>query len=45
MHGYWIIDDLVMVETVTGEITTLDPDDLALYCRLTDRLWVRPPLG
>jgi transcriptional regulator with XRE-family HTH domain len=39
MHGYWIIDDRAMVETVAGEITTLDPDDVALYRRLTDRLW------
>jgi transcriptional regulator with XRE-family HTH domain len=39
MHGYWIIDDVVMVETVAGEITTPDPDEVALYRRLTDRLW------
>lgn len=39
MHGYWIIDDVVMVETVAGEITTPDPDEVALYRKLTERLW------
>lgn len=39
MHGYWIVDDLVMVETVAGEITTPEPDELDLYRRLTERLW------
>lgn len=39
MHGYWIVDHVVMVETIAGEITTPDPDEVALYRRLTDRLW------
>lgn len=39
MHGYWIADNTVLVETVAGELTITDPDALALYNRLTDRLW------
>lgn len=39
MHGYWIVDDLVMVETVAGEITTPEPDEVDLYRKLTSRLW------
>jgi transcriptional regulator with XRE-family HTH domain len=39
MHGYWIADDAVLVEMVHGELTPTDPDELALYNRLTDRLW------
>jgi len=39
MHGYWIADDAVLVETVAAELTITDPDALALYDRLTDRLW------
>lgn len=39
MHGYWIVDDLAMVETVTGELTVPDPDEVATYNQLTDMLW------
>lgn len=39
MHGYWIVDDQAMVENVTAEITINDPDELAAYRTLTDKLW------
>ena len=38
-HGYWILDDRVLVETVSEELRIEDPDQVALYRRLTDRLW------
>jgi transcriptional regulator with XRE-family HTH domain len=38
-HGYWIVDDTVYVENITGEGRVADPDDVAVYHRLTDRLW------
>ncbi|MEV0085281.1 helix-turn-helix transcriptional regulator [Saccharopolyspora sp. NPDC050642] len=37
--GFWIIGDTVFVETVNTEISTDDPDDVALYNRLADSLW------
>lgn len=39
MHGYWIIDQLVMVETVTAELRVTDPDEVATYNKVTDLLW------
>jgi transcriptional regulator with XRE-family HTH domain len=39
MHGWWIVDEIVQVETVTAELTVDDPDELAVYNRLTDTLW------
>lgn len=38
-HGYWIMDDRVLVETAAEELRITDPDQVALYNRLTDRLW------
>ncbi|WP_338603171.1 DUF5753 domain-containing protein [Saccharopolyspora sp. SCSIO 74807] len=38
--GFWIVGDAVFVETVNTEINTDDPDDLALYHRLIDNLWL-----
>jgi transcriptional regulator with XRE-family HTH domain len=38
-HGYWILDDVVLVETVSEELRIVDPEQVALYHRLTDRLW------
>lgn len=38
-HGFWIVDDLAMVETVTGELMVTDPDELATLNQLTDMLW------
>ncbi|TCO64969.1 helix-turn-helix domain-containing protein [Actinocrispum wychmicini] len=39
MHGYWIVDDVVMIETVTGELSMIDPDEVATYNKVTDMLW------
>jgi transcriptional regulator with XRE-family HTH domain len=39
MHGYWIVDAVVMVETVTAELTITDPDEVDTYNRVTDLLW------
>jgi transcriptional regulator with XRE-family HTH domain len=39
IHGYWIIDNIVLVETVTGELTVSDPDEVATYNEVTDLLW------
>ena len=38
-HGFWIVDDVVSLETVTGEDRITDPEQVAVYRRLTDRLW------
>jgi transcriptional regulator with XRE-family HTH domain len=38
-HGYWVVDDLVFVELVTSEVRVDAPEDVAVYNRLTDRLW------
>jgi len=38
-HGFWIVDDVVFVETVSGEERVTDPDQVAVYERLADRLW------
>ncbi|SDY45841.1 Helix-turn-helix domain-containing protein [Saccharopolyspora shandongensis] len=38
LHGFVIIDDLVLVETVNTEMTIADPDDLARFHRLFDGL-------
>jgi transcriptional regulator with XRE-family HTH domain len=39
MHSYMHIDDRVMVETVSAELSITDPDQVAIYERLTDRVW------
>ncbi len=38
LHGFVIIDDLALVETVNTEMTVTDPDDLARFHRLFDAL-------
>lgn len=38
-HGYWILDDHVLVETVSDELRIDDPDQVAVYHRLSDALW------
>jgi hypothetical protein len=37
--GYWIVDDAVYVEHVAGELRIDDEEQVAVYTRLTDRLW------
>lgn len=39
IHGYWIVDQRVMVETITAEINVTDVDQLTTYNKLTDLLW------
>lgn len=39
MHGFWIIDDRVLVEIHHTEVTADAPDDVALYHRITEALW------
>lgn len=38
-HGFWIVDDVVSIEKVTGEDRETDPEQVAIYDRLADRLW------
>lgn len=38
MHGFWIVDDAVVIRTVTGEIVTRQEQDLAVYHRLAEAL-------
>ena len=39
MHGFWILDDQVLVENITAEIRITDPTEVAIYGALTERLW------
>ncbi|WP_158840976.1 helix-turn-helix domain-containing protein [Saccharothrix deserti] len=38
-HGYWIVDDEVFIELVHSEVRVNDPEQVAIYSKLTDRLW------
>lgn len=37
--GFWIVDTEVFVEHASIELRIDDPDQVAIYTRLTDRLW------
>lgn len=39
LHGYWIVDHVVWLETLTGERRVTDPDEVGTYNTITDRLW------
>ncbi|MQA11456.1 MAG: helix-turn-helix domain-containing protein [Pseudonocardiaceae bacterium] len=39
MHGYAILDDSVTIEINHTELAVTDPDEVALYRRITDGLW------
>ncbi|GAA1944814.1 helix-turn-helix transcriptional regulator [Amycolatopsis minnesotensis] len=39
MHGYWLLDDVALVEHITAEVRIVDADEVAIYHKLTDRLW------
>jgi transcriptional regulator with XRE-family HTH domain len=39
MHGYSIMDDEVAVEINHTEVVVTDPEDIALYERITENLW------
>ncbi|TDD41361.1 helix-turn-helix domain-containing protein [Saccharopolyspora elongata] len=45
MHGYWLLDDLALVENITAEIRITDEDEVATYHTLTDRLWTAAAEG
>lgn len=44
-HGFWIVDDVVSIEKVTGEDRETDPEQVAIYERLADRLWAAALTG
>jgi hypothetical protein len=38
-HGFWIFDDrMVLVETIAAELTLKQPQEIALYTRVFERL-------
>jgi transcriptional regulator with XRE-family HTH domain len=39
LHNWWVIDNIVMVETATAEIVVDDPDEVEVYNKLTDMFW------
>lgn len=39
MNGFNLLDDVAQVEHASAELTIDDPDQVAIYHRLTDRLW------
>lgn len=40
VNGFWVFDDaVVLVETLSAELTLRDPDDVLVYLRLFDMLW------
>ncbi|WP_207954124.1 Scr1 family TA system antitoxin-like transcriptional regulator [Saccharopolyspora elongata] len=39
MNGFTMLDDVVQVEQVSAELTIEDPEQVAIYHRLMDRLW------
>ena len=39
VHGFWVLDDLVNVETFHTEASTRNAEDLAFYGRILDALW------
>ena len=38
-EGYWMVDQLVIVEWLGAEEQVTDPDQVAVYHEVTDRLW------
>ena len=39
LHNWWVIDDVVLVETATAEIVVDDPDEVEVFNKLTDMFW------
>lgn len=39
MHGFWLLDDVALVENITAEIKVTDPGEVSIFHTLTDRLW------
>lgn len=45
-HGFWIFDDrLVLVETLSSEMSLRDSEDVNLYVRHFERLWQSAAIG
>jgi hypothetical protein len=39
-HGFWVFDErLVLVETLSSELSLRDAEDVQLYIRHFERLW------
>jgi len=39
-HGFWIFDEeIVLIETLSAELTLRDSDEVALHCRIFEMLW------
>lgn len=39
MHGFNLLDDVVLADTLSSELRITDPEQVALYHRVVDRLW------
>jgi hypothetical protein len=44
-EGYWMVDDLVIVEWLGTEEQVIDPDQVAVYHEVTDLLWTAAAEG
>jgi hypothetical protein len=38
-HGFWIVDAEVIIELAHAEVRITDPEQVAIYAKLADRLW------
>ncbi|PRW61870.1 XRE family transcriptional regulator [Actinopolyspora mortivallis] len=45
IHGFWILDDHVLVENITAELRITDPDQIGVYETLADQLWSAADVG
>lgn len=39
MHGFNLLDDIALVDTLSSELRITDPEQVALHHRVVDRLW------
>ncbi len=39
LHNWWVIDNVVLMESATAEIVVDDPDEVEVYNKLTDMFW------
>lgn len=39
MHGFNLLDDVALVDTMSSELRITEPEQIALYHRVVDRLW------
>jgi hypothetical protein len=46
LHGFWIFDGkLVLVETLSAELSLRDAEDVALYIKVFEKMWERATHG